>query len=99
MADFPLHTADSAPDAAQANLKAAEKKMGFLPNIFAKMAEAPALLEAYRTLDGIDATTSLSRRRGRQGSARPQGTQRCQTGRRYAFCTPFECSAWLGRAG
>lgn len=60
MADFPSHTVDSAPEAAQANLRAAEKKMGFLPNIFAKMAEAPTLLDAYLTLDGIYAKTSLS---------------------------------------
>lgn len=60
MTDFPLHTAEGAPKEAQANLQAAEKKMGFLPNIFAKMAEAPTLLEAYLTLDGIYAKTSLS---------------------------------------
>lgn len=60
MTDFPLHTTATAPKDAQANLQAAEKKMGFLPNIFAKMAEAPALLDAYLTLDGIYANTSLS---------------------------------------
>lgn len=42
MTDFPLHTTATAPKDAQANLQAAEKKMGVLPNIFAKMAEAPA---------------------------------------------------------
>ncbi|WP_075879845.1 carboxymuconolactone decarboxylase family protein [Vreelandella massiliensis] len=60
MTDFTLHTTDSAPEAAKEHLQAAEKKMGFLPNIFGKMAEAPALLEAYLTLDGIYAKTSLS---------------------------------------
>ncbi|TVP53000.1 MAG: carboxymuconolactone decarboxylase family protein [Halomonas sp.] len=60
MANFPLHSVESAPEAAKANLQAAEKKMGFIPNIFAKMAEAPALLEAYMALDGIYANTSLS---------------------------------------
>ncbi|MGO2008206.1 carboxymuconolactone decarboxylase family protein [Vreelandella alkaliphila] len=60
MADFPLHTVESAPEDAKTNLQAAEKKMGFLPNIFAKMAEAPSLLEAYLALDGIYARTSLS---------------------------------------
>ena len=34
--------------------------MGFLPNLFAKMAEAPALLEAYQTLDEIFSRTSLT---------------------------------------
>lgn len=60
MTDFPLHTINSAPEAAKESLQAAEKKMGFLPNIFGKMAESPALLEAYLTLDGIYAKTSLS---------------------------------------
>lgn len=60
MTDFTLHTIDSAPEEAKESLQAAEKKMGFLPNIFGKMAEAPALLEAYLTLDGIYAKTSLS---------------------------------------
>lgn len=60
MTNFTLHTTDTAPEEAKANLQAAEKKMGFLPNIFAKMAEAPTLLEAYLALDGIYAKTSLS---------------------------------------
>jgi len=60
MTQFTLHTLETAPAEAQANLAAAKKKMGFVPNLFAKMAESPALLEAYLTLDGILAKTSLS---------------------------------------
>ncbi|WP_434986572.1 carboxymuconolactone decarboxylase family protein [Vreelandella zhaodongensis] len=60
MVDFPLHTANSAPEGAKVNLQAAEQKMGFLPHIFAKMSEAPTLLEAYLALDSIYAKTSLS---------------------------------------
>ncbi|WP_197668827.1 MULTISPECIES: hypothetical protein [unclassified Halomonas] len=60
MTDFQLHTVNSAPKAAQEKLQAAEKKMGFLPNIFAIMAEPPILLEAYLTLDSIYAKTRLS---------------------------------------
>ena len=60
MTQFPLHTLESAPQDAHDRLSAAQQKMGFIPNIFGKMAEAPALLEAYMTLDGILAKSSLS---------------------------------------
>lgn len=60
MVDFTLHDKASAPEAARERLEAAEQKMGFVPNLFAKMAEAPTTLEAYQTLDGIFARTSLS---------------------------------------
>lgn len=60
MADFTLHDTDSAPAEARPRLEAAREKMGFIPNLFAKMAEAPAALEAYQELDGIFAKTSLS---------------------------------------
>ncbi|MCK0746017.1 carboxymuconolactone decarboxylase family protein [Chromohalobacter nigrandesensis] len=60
MTEFTLHTVDSAPQEAKARLEGAQQKMGFLPNLFAKMAEAPALLEAYQTLDEIYSRTSLT---------------------------------------
>ncbi|MDI4636787.1 MULTISPECIES: carboxymuconolactone decarboxylase family protein [Halomonadaceae] len=60
MADFALHTVESAPQEAKERLESTQKQMGFLPNLFAKMAEAPALLEAYQTLDGIYSRTSLT---------------------------------------
>lgn len=60
MTDFPLHSVDSAPQDAKSRLEGAQKKMGFLPNLFAKMAEAPALLEAYQALDEIYSRTSLT---------------------------------------
>jgi uncharacterized peroxidase-related enzyme len=60
MSLFPLHTLDTAPAAAQPLLNAAQAKMGFLPNLLAKLAEAPAALEAYLTLSGIYDKTSFA---------------------------------------
>lgn len=60
MSEFKLHSIDSAPEAAQDKLRGAEQAMGFLPNLFAKMAEAPQVLEAYQTLSGLFQKTSLS---------------------------------------
>lgn len=60
MTDFPLHDLESAPAEARERLEGAQKMMGFIPHIFAKMAEAPTTLEAYQTLDGIFGKTSLS---------------------------------------
>lgn len=61
--DIPLqhiHTPDSAPEDARPLLNAAQSKMGFLPNLLAKLAEAPAALEAYLTLSGIYDGTSFA---------------------------------------
>jgi len=60
MTEFTLHDLDSAPAAAHDRLQAAQKKMGFIPNIFAKMAEAPTTIDAYMQLDQLLAQTSLS---------------------------------------
>ncbi|WP_444941809.1 carboxymuconolactone decarboxylase family protein [Microbulbifer sp. ZKSA004] len=60
MATFKTHTIESAPVAAQPLLAGAKKSMGFVPNLFATMSEAPALLEGYTTLAGIFDKTNLS---------------------------------------
>ena len=60
MSDFPLHTPDTAPDAAKPILAGSQKAMGFVPNLFAAMATAPAALEAYATLRRLFDTTALS---------------------------------------
>jgi len=59
MPRFPLHTAQSAPDAKEL-IEGATQAFGFLPNLLATMAEAPALLEGYTTLASIFDTTDLS---------------------------------------
>ncbi|QUR65781.1 carboxymuconolactone decarboxylase family protein [Mycobacterium spongiae] len=53
MSDFPTHTIESAPEAATPLLQAAKKAYGFVPNLLAGMAEAPAILEGYMTLSRI----------------------------------------------
>lgn len=60
MTDFPVHTVDTAPQASKKLLESTESRVGFIPNLMATMAEAPALLESYVTLGGIFAKTDLS---------------------------------------
>jgi len=50
----------TAPEAARPLLAAAREKYGFVPNLLGTMAHAPALLEAYMTLNGLFEKTSLS---------------------------------------
>lgn len=50
---YPVHTAQSAPPAARDILATVQRSYGFVPNLLAVMAEAPALLKAYTTLSQI----------------------------------------------
>ena len=47
MSELPIHTVESAPEAARPLLESARGKFGFLPNLLGKLANAPAALEAY----------------------------------------------------
>jgi len=60
MVDFTFHNVESAPEDSKELLQKAEGNFGFVPNILAGMAEAPALLEGYMTLSGIFDKTSFS---------------------------------------
>ncbi len=60
MADFTTHTIDTAPEASKSILEGAKKSLKFVPNLFATMAEAPALLEGYVALSGILQKTDLN---------------------------------------
>lgn len=60
MTEFKLHDLDSAPAEARDKLAGAQKAMGFIPNIFAKMAEAPTTIDAYMALDELLGKTSLA---------------------------------------
>lgn len=60
MSHFPIHDVESAPEAAKPLLKGAQERMGFLPNLYRHMAEAPASLEGYLTLSEIYGKSSLS---------------------------------------
>lgn len=57
---YTVHTAKTAPEAAKPTLAAAQSAYGFLPNLLAVMAEAPALVKAYTTLSKIFEEASLS---------------------------------------
>ncbi len=58
--DFPMHSIDTAPEAARAVLAGAEERYGFVPNLWAVMAESPALLKGYIALQELFDETSLS---------------------------------------
>lgn len=60
MSRLPLRSIEDAPEPARARLAAAQQNNGFLPNLLRILASAPAALEAYQTLSGINAKTSLS---------------------------------------
>lgn len=62
MAEFPLHTRATAPFAAKPILEEAARTIGYVPNLVAQMAEAPALLEGYATLAAIFRKTDFSPR-------------------------------------
>lgn len=57
---YKIHTVESAPEAAKEFLAGAKQSLGFLPNLFAVMASAPALVKAYGALSKLFDETSLS---------------------------------------
>ena len=59
MSRFPIHTAETAPEA-KPLIEGAQKAFGFVPNLLGIMAAAPALLEGYMTLASIFDKTDLS---------------------------------------
>ncbi len=59
MSRFPIHTAETAPDSKEL-IEGAQTAFGFLPNLLATMAEAPALLEGYMSLATIFDKTDLT---------------------------------------
>ncbi len=60
MSKFTLHTTESAPEAARPLLQGAQGKMGFVPNLYANLASAPAALEAYFGLSAQFDKTSFN---------------------------------------
>lgn len=57
---FKVHTPKDAPEEAREILAGAEKSYGFVPNLMATMAGAPALLKAYAMLTELFDKTSLN---------------------------------------
>ncbi len=60
MSLFQLHTVESAPEGSRSLLAEGQKRMGFVPNLYAGLAESPAALEAYFALSAILAKTQLT---------------------------------------
>jgi uncharacterized peroxidase-related enzyme len=60
MRTFAVHTIDSAPEGSKAKLAEATKAWGFLPQLHAILAESPVALEAYDTLFGLVARSTLT---------------------------------------
>ncbi len=60
MAEYTYHTKETAPEAAQAGIEKSLKGFGFLPNLHAVMAEAPAMLDAYHSLWDLFGASSLT---------------------------------------
>lgn len=53
MSNFKLHSIESAPAASIPILSAAQKGLGFIPNLYAHLAESPSALQAYKELGGL----------------------------------------------
>jgi len=53
MSTFKLHTLASAPAGSLPILEAANKGLGFVPNLYAHLAESPVTLEAYKQLGAL----------------------------------------------
>lgn len=60
MSRVPLLTLETAPDAAKPFLENALKGSGFIPNLLAVLANAPAALETYITVSGLNGKSDLS---------------------------------------
>lgn len=69
MAQFIMHTSDTAPVESKPLIAASEKAFGRLPGLHAVMAEAPGLLEGYQKLHQLFLEELVQRKRlscGRQ---------------------------------
>lgn len=60
MNEYVFHTAASAPEVARPILQAAERQLGFVPNLYAGLANAPSALEAYVALSDCFDRSSLT---------------------------------------
>jgi uncharacterized peroxidase-related enzyme len=60
MTTFTQHTAETAPEGSRARLTEVRKAWGFVPTLHATLAESPVALDAYDTLFGLVAKSSLT---------------------------------------
>jgi len=61
MTEFTLHTEESAPEASKPLLTNSMKTYGMMPGLHAVMAEAPGLLEAYKTVGDLFVNSSFDK--------------------------------------
>lgn len=57
--DFPIHTVETAPEAARETLAEVNKMYGFTPNLLAMLAESPSSLKGYLQLNDLMSQTSF----------------------------------------
>lgn len=60
MTDFTFHTIENSSDQVKETLSGIKEVYGFVPNLFAYMAEAPTSLQAYLSLNKLITETSLT---------------------------------------
>lgn len=60
MTNFKLHTLETAPEDSKEILEGALKQNGFIPNLYAVMAESPEVLKAYTQMNQLFTETSFS---------------------------------------
>jgi uncharacterized peroxidase-related enzyme len=84
---------DDAPEDAKQLLATAEKRNGFLPNLLRILANAPTALEAYLTVSGVNARTSLSVAERETVQITAAATHGC------AFCVAGHTAAAYKQAG
>jgi AhpD family alkylhydroperoxidase len=56
---FPAHTTETAPPAARRTMEGTRKKLGFLPEAVARLAESPELLDGFLRASGTFEATTL----------------------------------------
>ena len=60
MARLPVHTVETAPEAAKPRVEAALKANGFIPNLIGVLANAPEALAFYQEVGKLNAANSLT---------------------------------------
>jgi AhpD family alkylhydroperoxidase len=56
---FPVHTTETAPQAARRTMGAVAQRFGFLPGAVARLAESPELLDGFLRVSGLFEATTL----------------------------------------
>ena len=60
MARLPVHTVETAPEAAKARVEAAQKANGFIPNLIGALANSPQALAFYQEVGKLNNENSLT---------------------------------------